>query len=129
MKIWKCGFLELSEKVDFVLTGFCFLHSVMGVVLIVAWLITLMFPTVYLPLPIVQMQMMLLLASIPAAISASLVALSLEGARRDLGKIGYAWLLNIIVTPVIAFAALKGLFTRKGYFNRTYKTGKILRKN
>jgi cellulose synthase/poly-beta-1,6-N-acetylglucosamine synthase-like glycosyltransferase len=127
LKIWKCGSLGLKEKVDFVFTGFCFLHCVMGVVLMAAWLITLMFPTVYLPLPIVQMQMMLLLASIPAAISASLAALSLEGARRDFGKIGYAWLLNIVVTPVIAFAALKGLFTRKGYFHRTYKTGKILK--
>jgi hypothetical protein len=74
------------------------------------------------------MQMMLLLASIPAAISASLVALSLEGARKDFRKIGYAWLLNIVVTPVIAFAALKGLLTRKGYFHRTFKTGKVLRK-
>ena len=127
LKIWKCRFLGLREKVDFVFTGYCFLHSVMVVVLMAAWLITLMFPTVYLPLPIVQTGMLLLLASTPAAISASLVALSLEGARKDFKKIGYAWLLNFVVTPVIAFAALKGLLTRKGHFHRTYKTGKVLK--
>ena len=105
-------------------TGFCFLHSVMVVVLMAAWLITLMFPIVYLPSFIMQTELFLLLASVPAAISASLVALTLEHAKKDFGKIGYAWLLNFVVTPVIAFAALKGLFTRKGYFHRTYKTGK-----
>jgi ACR3 family arsenite efflux pump ArsB len=51
----------------------------------------------------------------------------LEGAKKDFRKIGYAWLLNFIVTPMIAFAALKGLSMRKGYFHRTYKTGKILK--
>jgi len=88
-------------------------------------LITLLFPTVYLPLPIVQTSMLLFLASIPAGVSASLVALSLEGARKDFKKVGYAWLLNFVATPVIAFAALKGLLTRKGFFHRTHKTGKI----
>jgi cellulose synthase/poly-beta-1,6-N-acetylglucosamine synthase-like glycosyltransferase len=127
LKIWKCRFLGLKEKVDFVFTGFCFLHSVMVAVLLAAWLISLMFPTVYLSPSIVGTEILLLLASTPAAISASLAALSLEGARKDFGKIGYAWLLNLVVTPVIAFAALKGLLTRKGHFNRTYKTGKILK--
>lgn len=128
LKIWKCKFLRLREKVDFVFIGYSFLNSILIVVLTAAWLITMMFPSVYLPLPIVQTGMFLLLASIPAAIFASLVALSLEGARKDWRKIGYAWLLNFVITPVIAFAALKGLFTRKGYFHRTFKTGKILRK-
>jgi len=127
LKIWKCKFLRLREKVDFVFIGYSFLNSVLIVALAAAWLITMMFPSVYLPLPIVQAGMFLLLASIPAAIFASFVALSLEDARGDWRKIGYAWLLNFIVTPVIAFAALKGLFMRKGYFHRTYKTGKILK--
>jgi len=127
LKIWKCRFLGLKEKVDFVFTGFCFLHSVMVVVLMAAWLITLMFPTVHLSHSIVGTEILLLLASIPAAIFASLAALSLEGARKDFGKIGYAWLLNLVITPVIAFAALKGLLTGKGYFHRTYKTGRILK--
>lgn len=124
LKIWKCKFLKLREKVDFVFIGYSFLNSILIMALTVAWLITMMFPSVYLPLPLVQTGMFLLLASMPAAIFASLVALHLENAKKDWRKIGYAWLLNFILTPVIAFAALKGLFTRKGYFNRTYKTGK-----
>lgn len=128
LKIWKCKFLRLREKVDFVFIGYSFLNSILIVVFTAAWVITMLFPSVYLPLPIVQIGLFLLLASIPAAIFASLVALSLEGARKDFRKIGYAWLLNFVVTPVIAFAALKGLLARKGYFHRTYKTGKILKK-
>ena len=127
LKIWKCKFLRLREKIDFVFVGYSFLNSILILALTATWLITMMFPNVYLPLPIVQTGMFLLLASIPSAIFASLVALSLEGARKDFREIGYAWLLNFIVTPVIAFAALKGLLTRKGCFHRTYKTGKILR--
>ena len=125
LKIWKCKSLRLREKVDFMFIGYSFLNSTLIVALTAAWLITMLFPSVYLPLPIVQTGIFLLLASIPAAIFASLVALSLEGARKDFRKIGYAWLLNFIVTPVRAYAALKGLLTRKGYFHRTYKTGKI----
>jgi cellulose synthase/poly-beta-1,6-N-acetylglucosamine synthase-like glycosyltransferase len=127
LRIWKCKFLRLREKVDFVFMGYSFLNSVLIVALTAAWLITMLFPSVYLPLPIVQAGMILVFASIPAAIFASMVALSLEGARKDFRKIGYAWLLNFAITPVIAFAALKGLFTKKGYFHRTYKTGKILK--
>jgi cellulose synthase/poly-beta-1,6-N-acetylglucosamine synthase-like glycosyltransferase len=128
LKIWRCKFLGLREKIDFVFIGASFLNSTLIVALALAWLIALLFPTVYLPLPIVNVGMLLLLASVPAGVSASLVALSLEGARKDFGKVGYAWLLNFIATPVIAFAALKGLLSRKGYFHRTYKTGRVIKK-
>ena len=69
--------------------------------------------------------MILFVASIPAGVATSLVALYLEGARKDFRKVGYAWLLNFVATPVIAAAALKGLLTRKGFFHRTHKTGRI----
>jgi len=119
----------LRKKIDFVFVGCSFLNSVLIVALTVAGLITLMFPRAYFALPLVQTGFLLLLASVPAAFMTSLVALSLEGAKKDFRKIGYAWLLNFIVTPVFAFAALKGLFTSNGYFRRTYKTGKIVRKH
>jgi len=128
LKIWRCNFLKLREKIDFVFIGASFLNSTLIVLLSLAWLITLLFPTVYLPLPIVQTSLLLLLASVPAGVSSSLVALSLEGAKKDFRKVGWAWLLNFVATPVIAFAALKGLFTRKGFFYRTHKTGKITKK-
>ncbi len=124
-KILKCKSLGLKEKIDFLFTGYCFLHSIMVIVLLIVWLITLFFPTSPMPLSLVIAETLLLIASIPAAVSSSYVALSLEGAKNDWRKIGYAWLLNFIVMPIIAFAALKGLVTRKGVFNRTHKTGKI----
>ena len=127
-KIWRCKFLTLREKIDFTFIGASFLDSVLVVILSLAGLITLFYPTAYLPLTIVQLSMVLLLASIPSAIIASLVALSLEDSKKDYGKIGYAWLLNFIVTPILAFAALKGLLTRKGVFHRTHKTGRIINK-
>lgn len=129
VKIWRCKFLSLREKIDFTFIGASFLDSVLVVILSLAGLITLFYPTVYLPLSIVQLSMLLLLASIPSAIIASLVALSLEDSKKDYRKIGYAWLLNFIVTPLLAFAALKGFLTRKGFFHRTHKTGKITEKS
>lgn len=129
LKIWRCKFLKLREKIDFVFIGASFLNVTLVVLLTLAGLITLLFPTVYMPLPIVQISLLLLLASMPAGVSASLVALYLEGARKDFKKVGYAWLLNFVVTPVIAFAALKGLLSRKGYFHRTQKTGRVTKES
>lgn len=129
LKIWKCKFLKLREKINFVFVGYSFLNCALIVLLTMAWLITMLFPSSYLPLPIVQMGIFLLLASIPAAIFASMAALSMENTNKDFKKIPYAWLLSYIVTPVIAFGALKGLLTRKGHFHRTYKTGKILKES
>jgi cellulose synthase/poly-beta-1,6-N-acetylglucosamine synthase-like glycosyltransferase len=128
LKIWKCKYLKLREKIDFVFIGASFLNSILIVMLSLMWIITLLFPMVFLPLPIVYTGLLLLLATIPAGVSASLVALSLEGARKDYSKVGYAWVLNFVATPIIAFAALKGLLTRKGFFHRTPKTGIIIKK-
>lgn len=128
LKILGCKFLKLREKIDFVFIGASFLNSTLIVLLSFVGLITLLFPAVYLPLPIVQISMLLFLASIPAGVATSLVALHLEGARKDFRKVGYAWLLNFVATPVIAAAALKGLLTRKGFFHRTPKTGRITKK-
>jgi len=127
LKILRCCFLSLGDKINFLFVGFAFLNSVLVVALTVAWLMTMLFPRYFLPLPIVQASLLLFTVSVPSGIFASLVALSIEGARKDFRKIPYAWILNFIMTPAIAYAALKGLFTRKGYFHRTYKTGKILK--
>jgi cellulose synthase/poly-beta-1,6-N-acetylglucosamine synthase-like glycosyltransferase len=127
LKIWRCKFLKLKEKIDFVFIGASFLNSILIFLLSLTWIITLIFPAVFLPMPIVNAGLILLLATIPAGVSASLVALSLEGAKKEYRKVGYAWILNFVATPVIAFAALKGLFTAKGFFHRTPKTGKILK--
>jgi cellulose synthase/poly-beta-1,6-N-acetylglucosamine synthase-like glycosyltransferase len=129
LKIWRSKFLKLKEKVDFVFMGYTFLNCILVAALTAAGLLTIMSPGRYLPTPIVQTSILLLLASTPAAIIASTIALSMEGAKKDIKKIPYAWLASYAVTPIVAYAALKGLFTRKGYFHRTYKTGKILKRN
>lgn len=125
-KIWRSKFLNLKEKIDFTFIGASFLNSVLVVILTFGGLITLFYPTVYFPQSIVQISSLLLFASIPAAIISSFVALSLENSKKDYRKIGHAWLLNFIVTPVLAFSALKGFITKKGIFHRTHKTGKII---
>jgi len=127
LKILRSKFLSLGDKVNFLFVGFAFLNSVLVFALTLGWLVTLLFPRYFLPLPIVQASLLLFMISIPSGISASLAALSIEGARRDFKKIPCAWILNFIMTPVVAFAALKGVLTTRGYFHRTYKTGKIAR--
>jgi cellulose synthase/poly-beta-1,6-N-acetylglucosamine synthase-like glycosyltransferase len=128
-KILRCNHIELKEKIDFVLTGYCFLHTVMVAVLMGALLITLAFPYTTFPSYFSQIQTLLLLVSIPAAISASLAALYLEDSQKDFRKFGYAWLLNFLLVPTMAYAALKGLLTKEGHFYRTYKTGNITKKS
>jgi cellulose synthase/poly-beta-1,6-N-acetylglucosamine synthase-like glycosyltransferase len=128
-KILRCNHLGLREKIDFVLTGYCFLHTVMVAILMGALLVTIAFPQTTFPSYFAQMQTLLLVASTPAAISASWAALSLEKAQKDFGKFVYAWLLNFLLVPSMAYASLKGLLTREGYFSRTYKTGRITKKS
>lgn len=124
-QILKCKSLRLREKMDFLFVGFSFLNSVVVLALTFSWLVTILFPSYFLYPPYLQANMFMLLMTAPAVILASLAALLIEGRREDIRKIPYAWILNFIMTPVMAYAALKGLFTRKGYFHRTHKTGKI----
>jgi len=129
LKILRSRFLSFGDKLDFIFVGYSFLNCVLVFALMVAWLMTFLFPQYFLPIPIAQTSLLLLMVCISSAISASLSALSIEGAKKDFRKIPYAWILNFIMTPLMAYAALKGLFTRKGHFHRTYKTGKILAKS
>jgi cellulose synthase/poly-beta-1,6-N-acetylglucosamine synthase-like glycosyltransferase len=126
-RILRSRFLSVREKVNFFFVGFSYLHCVLILALTVAGLLTLLFPGVFLPLPIVQASFLLFLASVPSAVLSSLVALRVEGSMKDYKWIPYAWLVNLALTPVFAFAALKGLFTGRGVFNRVYKTGKVLK--
>ena len=125
LKILMCRFLSLGEKVNLLFLGFSFLNSFLALGLGLAGLLTFLFPRYFMPLPIVQAGLLLFLVSAPSTVFASLVALTIEGEKKDFKKIPYAWILNFIIGPVVAFAALKGLLTRNGYFHRTYKTGKI----
>jgi cellulose synthase/poly-beta-1,6-N-acetylglucosamine synthase-like glycosyltransferase len=127
-KIIKNTNLSIREKLDYVITGYCFLHSVMVTLLLGALLIVQIFPSSTFPIYLTQLQAILLIISIPAALFASAIALYLEKAKKDIRKIGYAWLLNFLILPVLAYSSLKGLFTNQGYFNRTHKTGKIINK-
>jgi cellulose synthase/poly-beta-1,6-N-acetylglucosamine synthase-like glycosyltransferase len=128
-KILNSRYLRLRQKIDFLITGYCFLHSVMVTVLMGALFLVAIFPSNSFPKSLSQIQNIFLFASIPAAILSSLIALELENTRKDFKKIGYAWLLNFLIVPFISFSSLKGLISKKGKFIRTYKTGKIIKDN
>lgn len=127
IKIWRSNHLNLKEKIDFVFIGASFLNVTLILLLTLAWIVIFFFPTASLPVAIIQANSLLFLATIPAGVFAPIVALHLEGAKKDWKKLGYGWLLNFIASPIVAYAALKGLVTKNGYFHRTYKTGKITR--
>lgn len=127
-KILTSKYLSLKQKFDFLVTGYCFLHSVMVTILMSAIVIVAVFPSSTFPNYLTQLQNILILASIPAAISSSIIALYLEKTTEDYKKITYAWVLNFLLVPFIAYSALKGLVTKSGKFNRTYKTGKITKR-
>jgi cellulose synthase/poly-beta-1,6-N-acetylglucosamine synthase-like glycosyltransferase len=125
LSILRCKFLSVIDKLNFLLIGYSFLNSILVAILMATWVLTSMLPSDFLPTPLVHAGLVFFFASIPAAVLASLVALRLEGAPGDRGKIAYAWLLNTVLTPIIAYAALKGLLTGEGTFHRTYKTGRV----
>ena len=127
LKILRSRFLGLTEKANFMFVGFSFLNSVLILVLMATCVLTSIAPAHYLPIPLTQAGFLLIMATMPSAILASLAALSMEDSRRDYRMIPYAWFLNLISTPVLAYASLKGLLTDNNYFHRTYKTGKILK--
>jgi cellulose synthase/poly-beta-1,6-N-acetylglucosamine synthase-like glycosyltransferase len=125
-KILKSNNLVIKEKIDFLFTGHCFLHTVLVAILMCALVLFFVFPHITIPYPFAQIQTLLLVSTTPAAVLASLAALYLENAQKDFRKFVYAWLLNFLLIPSMAYAALKGLLTKDGYFNRTYKTGRII---
>ncbi len=128
LKILMNRHIGLRDKMNFMFIGFAFLNSVLVVGLSIAWLFTCLFPAYFLPQVLMQASLLLFLASVPSGLFASFVALTLEDSKEDFSKIGHAWLLNFIMSPIVAYAALKGLLTKKGYFSRTYKTGKMMRR-
>lgn len=125
LSILRCKFLSLTDKLNFFLFGYSFLNSVLVTILMATWIMTSIFPSYFLPIPFVYAGLLFFLASVPSAILASFVALYMEGAKKDFGKIGNAWLLNMLLTPAMAYASLKGLLKGEGAFNKTGKTGRI----
>lgn len=128
-KILRSKDLGLREKIDFLFTGHCFLHTILAAILMFALVLFFFFPQSTIPYPFAQIQTLLLVSTTPAAVLASLSALYLEKSQKDFKKFVYAWLLNFLLIPSMAYAALKGLLTKNGYFNRTYKTGKVINKS
>ena len=128
-KILRSKDLVFREKIDFLFTGHCFLHTILVAILMGALVITFVFPPTTIPYPFALIQTLLLVASAPAAVLASLSALYLENSLKDFRRFVYAWLLNFLLIPSMAYAALKGLLTKNGYFNRTYKTGTVTNKS
>ena len=124
-RIMRAKTLSLKEKSEFLTIGTTYLNSILTLILTLAWLLTLAFPSYAMSLPHVPLGIYLTLSCIPAAIFSAAVALTWEGSARECLRLPYMIFLYYIATPVVAYAALKGLFTNGGYFHRTYKTGRI----
>lgn len=128
-KVLKSKSITLREKIDFLFIGSAYLNSILVAIFTFAGLLTVLFPNYVSSIPYAKAGTFLVSICMPSAIIASLVALLKERAKGDVSKIPYAFVLNYITFLVTAYAALKGLFTNNGYFHRTYKTGKVTRKN
>jgi len=85
MKILGSKHLNLSQKLDFLITGYCFLHSVMVTILMGALIIVAIFPQTTFPIIISQLQTIFLIASIPSAILSLKYAASKAGSTRSKG--------------------------------------------
>ncbi len=124
-KIWRCRHLKLREKVDMMFVGTSFLNSILVQAFTLTTIFFLLFPNYPVSLPLIPVGTYLFALSVPAAFLATIASPFIEGAKSEIRKTPYAWILNYIITPVTAFGALRGLLTDEGRFQRTRKTGKI----
>ncbi|HJX23703.1 MAG TPA: glycosyltransferase family 2 protein [Candidatus Bathyarchaeia archaeon] len=117
------------EKLEFLLLGSIYFNAIFVVGLTLLGIFLIPYFSLVLANPFAVLTWLLALIGIPSTAIAALVALSLEGAKKDFGKIPNALFLGYISTPIMAYGALKGIFTDNGHFQRTYKTGRIARPN
>ena len=129
-KMLKSEFLTRREKVDFFFHAGIYLNSILILASSIGGILVLLSSPITLILTInyVSMALMFVAIGFPSLIIASIVALSSENQKGDFGKIPNLLILGYISTPVVAYAALKGLLSDKIFFHRTYKTGKVTKR-
>ena len=117
--------LPMSTKLDFIIVGTSYLQAVLSLVsfslLIVDLLLGVKWP---LPDPLAYFLFFYVNIAYPLSM---LYGLRLEGAWHEKKDVLYALLLGYILSPFLAYASLRGLFLSRGYFTRTYKTGRVTR--
>lgn len=129
LKILTSKFVTKREKLDFLMLGSIYFNAISVVSLTLLGIFLVPILNLVLVNPFAFLTWCLALIGISSTAIAALIALSLQGAKKDFAKIPNALFIGYISTPIAAYGALKGIFTNNGYFQRTYKTGKIAKPN
>ena len=117
--------LPVSTKLDFILVGASYLQAVLSLTSFLLLVINLLLGVGWpVPGPLAYFLFLYMSAAYPLAM---LYGLKLEGAWHEKKDVLYALLLGYILAPFVAYASLRGLLSPRGYFARTYKTGRVTR--
>jgi cellulose synthase/poly-beta-1,6-N-acetylglucosamine synthase-like glycosyltransferase len=122
-KTLKSKVLTWKQKLEFVHMGYVYLNSLLLIACTISGLVGASSLQEVLTFPYTLASILFAFISLFSYIVTTGIALSLT--NQSLFNIPYALVLPYIVVPITAYASLKGLFTNKGVFNRTYKTGKV----
>lgn len=126
---------SLAVKFDFVMSGGSYLSSlallvatVIGLVNL-AYLVTMGIPFVQIPStnPAFAAAIILSTMALPAASIAQALSLYQDSVFTRIKTIPYSLLLSYILIPITSYYSLKGLFFEGKNFERTFKTGKVVK--
>ena len=124
-KMMKSSDLTTMKKLDFLIQGSTYLNSILILALTIGGFLTLPSLDYSLSLSSTVSNLLFTAINISSLIFATTIALIHENLSKDVIHIPYTLILGYLSTPVVAYAALKGLLTNQGSFNRTYKTGNV----
>jgi cellulose synthase/poly-beta-1,6-N-acetylglucosamine synthase-like glycosyltransferase len=122
--------LSLREKFDFIVTGFSYLSAIILLVATGVGMANLIFvPSRYLvSYPPLLAASILMSFAIPAAVAAQAIGLFRDRAGLKLKTLPCSMLLSYLLVPVTSYYSLKGLLTKQKLFERTFKTGMVVRR-
>lgn len=119
--------LSLRKKFDVFFSGFSYLSSVFLLLVTVIGLLNLPYLWASLNEPFMFLAIVLSTAALPSAVIVQCAALYQDGAVSKLKTVPFSLFLSYIMTPVIAYYSLKGLFFEQKTFVRTFKTGRVMK--
>ncbi len=125
-RVMKSKKMSLTEKLDFIFCGFSYLSSLVLLIATVLGLVNLPYLAASMSDPIMAAAVVLSTVALPSAIVIQCVSLYKDREMSDVKTLPFSLLLSYILTPVIAYYALKGLFTKQKTFIRTFKTGRVM---
>ncbi|MGI0080465.1 MAG: glycosyltransferase [Nitrososphaerales archaeon] len=125
-RVMKSKKMSLREKLDFLFCGFSYLSSLVLLIVTVMGLLNLPYLAASMNEPFMAVAVVLSTVALPSAVVVQCAGLYKDSKFSELKTVPFGLFLSYIITPVISYYALKGLFLKQKTFVRTFKTGCLM---